>query len=125
MLEKWKRYFNEVLNRELPPDHANSRYEIESLKEEVEIPPPTYNEVKEIIHKLRNNKAPGPHNIISELIKEGRQKLENRIYKLILKIWEKEELPADWENSIICPIYKKGDRLQCKNYRPITLLNVA
>jgi len=31
------------------------------------------------------------------------------VYMLILKIWEKEELPADWENSIICPIYKKGD----------------
>jgi hypothetical protein len=42
-----------------------------------------------------------------------------------LKISEKEELQADWENSIICPIYKKGDRKQCKNYRPITLLNVA
>jgi hypothetical protein len=26
---------------------------------------------------------------------------------LILKIWEKEELPTDWENSIICAIYKK------------------
>jgi len=80
VLERWKRYFNEALNRELPPDHVNSRYEIESLNEEVEIPPPTYNEVKEIIHKLRNNKAPGPHNIISELIKEGGQKVENRIY---------------------------------------------
>jgi len=44
---------------------------------------------------------------------------------LILKIWEKEALPADWKNSIICPIYIKGDRMQCKNYRPITLLNVT
>jgi hypothetical protein len=95
------------------------------LNEEVEIPPPTYNEVNDIIQKLRNNKAPGPDNIISELIKGGGQKLKHRIYMLILKIWEKDELPADWENSIICPIYKKGDRLQCKNYRPITLLNVT
>ena len=42
-----------------------------------------------------------------------------------MKIWEKEELPVDCKNSIICPIYKKGDRIQCNNYRPITLLKVA
>jgi len=42
-----------------------------------------------------------------------------------LKICEKEELPVDWKNSIICPIYKKGDRIQCNNYRLITLLKVA
>jgi hypothetical protein len=44
---------------------------------------------------------------------------------LILKIWEKEAVSIDWQNSIICPIYRKGDQMQCKNYRPITLLNVA
>jgi len=93
---------------------VNSRYEIESLNEEVEVPPPTYNEIKEIIHKLRYNKAPGPDNIISELIKEGGQKLENRIYKLIMKIWEKEELPADWENSIICQSIKKETDFNAK-----------
>ena len=124
VLERWKHYFNEALNRELTPEHTNSEHEAENLKEEVEIPPPTHNEVRDIIQKLRNNKAPGPDNIISDLIKGGR-KLKHRIYMFILKIWEKEELPADWGNSIICPIYKKGDRMQCKNYRPITLLNVT
>ena len=44
---------------------------------------------------------------------------------LILKIWEKEVIPIDWKDSIICPIYKKGDRMQCKNYRPVTMMNVA
>ena len=34
-------------------------------------------------------------------------------------------MPVDWENSIMCPIYRKGDRMKCKNYRPIALLNVA
>ena len=59
------------------------------------------------------------------MFKEEGQRLKHRIHILILKIWKKEELAVDWENSIICPIYKKGDRMHCKNYRSIMLLNVA
>jgi hypothetical protein len=79
VLERWKHYFNEVLNQKLTPEHTNSKHETENLNKEVEIPPPTYNEVNDIIQKLRNNKAPGPDNIISELIKGG-QKLKQNIY---------------------------------------------
>jgi hypothetical protein len=44
-----------------------------------------------------------------------------RIRKLINSIWNKEELPEQWKEPIIAPIYKKGDKTDCSNYRGISL----
>jgi hypothetical protein len=36
-----------------------------------------------------------------------------------------EEIPVEWTEGIICPLFKKGDRKLCINCRGITLLNVT
>jgi hypothetical protein len=54
------------------------------------------------------------------LIKYGGNKLLNRIYELIRQISEEE-----WNEKVIVPIYKKGDRDGCENYRGIALGNAA
>jgi sorting nexin-29 len=40
-------------------------------------------------------------------------------------IWNKEELPHQWKESIVVPIHKKGDKTDCSNYRGIPLLSTS
>ena len=56
------------------------------------------------------------------MIKAGGRTIRYEIHKLIISIWNKEELPDEWKESIIVPIYKKGDKTECNNYRGISLL---
>jgi len=71
----------------------------------------------EVISKMKNGKAPGIDNMTVELIKIGRSELLQRIFDLLLQIWDHERMPKEWEIGIICPIFKKGDRRECSNYR--------
>ena len=66
--------------------------------------------------------SPGIDQIPAELIKAGGSTIRLEIYKLIISVWNKERRPEDWKESIIVPIYKKGDQTDCINYRGISLL---
>ena len=43
------------------------------------------------------------------------------MYELVRQIWEEERIPEEWKETIIVPIYIKGDRDRCENYRGIAL----
>jgi len=64
-------------------------------------------------------------NIPSELIKYGGAQLAKAVTDLIKEIWRTEKIPNEWRTNIICPIHNKGDKLECKNYRKIPLLNTT
>ena len=61
------------------------------------------------------------YQIAAELIKAGGNTIRCEIQKLVISIWNKEELHEEWE-SIIVSIYKKDDKTDCSNYRGISLL---
>jgi hypothetical protein len=69
------------------------------------------------IEKLKSHKSPGIDQIPAELIKAGVGQFAVRFINLpcyqltcIIAIWNKEELPEEWKESIIVPIHKKGDK---------------
>jgi hypothetical protein len=86
---------------------------------------PTFEEIKISPKALRNNKAPGADNMPAGLLKYGGDEVVRLMHKLIMDIWEKEYVPKEWWRSIICPSYKKGNKLECMNYRGIALLCTA
>jgi hypothetical protein len=48
--------------------------------------------------------------IPAELIQAGGGTLRSEIRKLINSVWNKEELPDLWKESVIVPICKKGNK---------------
>src|SRR5215510_6218451 len=83
------------------------------------VPEPNALEVELAIEKLKSHKSPGIDQIPEELIKAGGRTRRCAIHKLIISIWNMEELPEEWKEPIIVPIYKKGDKTDCNNYRGI------
>nr|KAG5714060.1 hypothetical protein BaRGS_020388 [Batillaria attramentaria] len=73
---------------------------------------------------LRNGKAAGPDEIPAEAIKADTETAVNMLHSLFSKIWEKEEVPAQWKEGIVIKLPKKGDLRDCSNYRGIMLLSV-
>jgi hypothetical protein len=86
------------------------------------VPEPSACEVELAIEKLKSHKSPRICQIPAELIKAGRRTIRSEIHKLFISVWNKEELPEEWKESIMVPIYKKGHRTVCSNHRGISHL---
>ena len=65
------------------------------------MPEPSAFRVEMAIEKLKGHKSLGIDQIPAELIKTGVITICSEIHKLINSIWNKEELPQDWKESII------------------------
>ena len=118
IMARWTNYFSQLLN--VHEDNEVRQAEINTVKPLV--PEPSAFEVELAIGKLKNHKSPGIDQIPAELIKAGGRTICCAVHKLIISIWNKEELPEEWKESIIVPIYKKADKTHCNNYRGISLL---
>ena len=92
---------------------------------EVLVLEPSAFEVEICFEKLKSHKSPGFDHIRTEVFMARSRTIRSEIHKLIVSIWNKEELPEDWKESIILPIYKKGDKIDCSNYTGILLLPIT
>jgi len=117
-MASWRNYFPHLLN--VHEDNDVRRSDIHTV--EPLVPEPSSFEFELVIGKLKNHKQPGIDQVPAELIKAGCRTICGEILKLIISIWNKEELSEEWKESIIVPTYKKCNKTDCNNYRGISLL---
>jgi hypothetical protein len=89
------------------------------------VPDPSPFEVEIAMAKMKRYKSPSSNQIPAELIQAEGEILCSKIPKLINSIWNKEDLPNQWEKSTSVPIHKKGDKTDCSNYHGISRLSTS
>ena len=75
------------------------------------------NEIINAISLMSNNKSPGLDGIVIELIKAAQTFYVPIFQKLFNKMLDTGNFPEAWCKAILCPVHKKGDVEEPKNYR--------
>jgi hypothetical protein len=96
--------------------------QIEVHSDELSVSDPSPFDVEIVIAKFKRYTSSGSDQIPAKLFQAGGEILRSEIHKLIHSVFNKEELPDQWKEFIIVPIYKKGDKIDCSNYRGLSLL---
>ncbi|KAK3550782.1 hypothetical protein QTP70_004917 [Hemibagrus guttatus] len=84
----------------------------------------TQAEVTEVVQQLLGGKAPGVDEIHPEYLKSLDVVGLSWLTRLCNIAWRSGTVPLDWMTGVVIPLFKKGDRTVCSNYRGITLLSL-
>ena len=109
--QRWKEYFDNLLNQENPKKRRETRTEgrerdVEDISEEV----------RTGLRKMKKRKAQGP----DDLPVEAWNALDNKGVEFLVNFFNRllqgEKMPDEWRRSMLVPLYKgKGDIKECGN----------
>jgi len=120
-LLRWRDHFYQLLN----VHGVNDVGQTEMHTAEPQVPELSAFEVEISTEKLKSYKSPGIDQNPAELIEAGGRTIRFEIHKLIISIWNKEELPEDWKDLITVPNYNKSDKTDCSNNGGISILSTT
>ena len=122
MAERLSRYFASVFTEEdltsVPtPEPVFTGPSEEALKD-IDI---SEEIIRKHLRKLRVDKASGADDLSPRLLLMVSDLIERPLAIILQKSMESGIVPMDWRLANVAPVFKKGRRTECENYRPISL----
>ena len=77
------------------------------------------------INRLNEKKASGPDKLPIIMLKNNCEIIADILLCIFQRSLDTGIVPLDWKTSNVVPIFKKGDRSNPSNYRPVSLTSVV
>ena len=77
------------------------------------------------MQNINPNKATGPDGIPGHLLKIGSEQLAPIFTTFFQASLNQGTIPDDWKRANITPLFKKGDKTNPENYRPVSLTSIV
>ena len=77
--------------------------------------------ISKLLGHLNQKKACGNDNIPAAFLKHCAEELSPMLAFIIHQSLDNKTVPDDWKRALVTPIFKKGARSKCENYRPVLL----
>ena len=126
-IQQWQNHYTNLfnpetsgLNQQPMTEDIDQEVSVEELDQDI-----SPQELERAFKKLKKDKATGVDEISAEILLHTKNKIQSYLIQIFNKIFQMGYFPLQWGVATIVPLFKKGDRDLCDNYRGISLLSIT
>ena len=126
MLERWKEHFYENLKVACEETDLPDGCQLGDCEDPIEMDTGSFTiqEMRQVMSRLKNGKAPGVDNVSAEMLKASPPIALEQLLNICDQTLDQCKAPSDWKRALLAKISKKGDPSICDNYRGLSSLSV-
>ncbi|KFV84217.1 hypothetical protein N308_04705, partial [Struthio camelus australis] len=81
-------------------------------------------QVRDLLSKLDIHKSMGPDGMHPRVLRELADVIARPLSIILERSWRSGEVPEDWKKAKVTPAFKKGEKEEPGNYRPVSLTSI-